>query len=170
LAADDPPDASTTKMNDWPQDSVPPESTDRHGVLPLIGERWFLPVVQQLSIGTKRYNQLRRDIPGISMRMLSHTLKHLQRDGLVVKTTLPVVPPHSEYRLTTLGRSLLGPLNTLTDWSREHAADILAHRHRHDEADRPGHASPSAPVPAPRATRRIVRFTSSGVVQQPVLQ
>lgn len=133
------------------------------GLLPLIGERWFLPVVQQLSTGTKRYNQLRRDIPGISMRMLSHTLKHLQRDGLVAKTSFPVVPPHSEYRLTELGRSLLVPLAALADWSRQHASAILAHRHRHDGAGAPDHALPAAP-----AARRIVRFTGRGVVQQAI--
>ncbi len=140
---------------------------DAPGLLPLIGERWFLPVVQQLSTGTKRYNQLRRDIPGISMRMLSRTLKHLQRDGLVAKTSFPVVPPHSEYRLTELGRSLLGPLAALTEWSLQHAGTIQAHRQRHAQAGATGTALPAATDDAPQAARRIVRFTSRGVLQQP---
>lgn len=150
-------------MNDLSAPVPTPAQAGGSALLPLIGERWFLPVVQQLSTGTKRYNQLRRDIPGISMRMLSHTLKHLQRDGLVVKTSFPVVPPHSEYRLTDLGRSLLVPLAALADWSQQHAGAILAHRLLYGEADR--HQPPATP-----AARRIIRFTSRGVIQQSLPQ
>lgn len=97
-------------------------------LLDRIGDKWSLLVVELLGVGTKRFTELRREIDGVSQRMLTRTLRHLERDGLVERTVHPVVPPRVDYRLTSLGRSLLDAVEPLVAWIRAHRDEIAAAR------------------------------------------
>jgi DNA-binding HxlR family transcriptional regulator len=103
-------------------------------LLDRLGDKWSLLVVELLGDGTRRFSELRREIDGISQRMLTLTLRHLERDGLVLRTVYPVVPPRVEYQLTPLGTSLLDAVEPLVAWTREHRGDIAAARDRYDSA------------------------------------
>lgn len=103
-------------------------------ILDRIGDKWSIAVIQQLGRqGTLRFTELRREIPGISQRMLTVTLRTLERDGLVDRTVHPVVPPRVEYRLTELGSTLASTVCALMGWSLEHADDVKAARAAYDE-------------------------------------
>ncbi len=93
-------------------------------VLARIGDKWSVLIVSRLGNGTKRFNELKREIGGISQRMLTLTLRNLERDGLVRRTVFPTVPPRVDYELTELGRSLLAPVSALGDWARINRARI----------------------------------------------
>lgn len=97
-------------------------------VLDQVGDKWSTLIVMLLDEGPVRFNALRRAIPDISQRMLTQTLRNLQRDGLVAREVYPTVPPAVEYSLTPLGRSLLGPIYTLAQWADEHMAEVLKAR------------------------------------------
>ncbi|HVX81276.1 MAG: winged helix-turn-helix transcriptional regulator [Devosia sp.] len=101
-------------------------------VLNRIGDKWSVMVVGMLSRGTLRFNELKRQINGISQRMLTLTLRNLERDGLVTRTIYPEIPPRVEYGLTPLGETLKGPINTLWDWSAANHAAIVEARQRYD--------------------------------------
>jgi len=95
-------------------------------VLNRIGDKWSVMVVGILSRhGTIRFNELKRSINGVSQRMLTLTLRNLERDGLVTRTIYPEVPPRVEYSLTRLGKTLTGPIDALWDWSAEHHGAII---------------------------------------------
>ena len=85
-----------------------------------IGDKWTIFVVLSLCLlgGRARFSELERAIPGISQRMLSSTLKSLERDGLVIRELFPEVPPRVEYEITKLGKSLLRPMKALVDWAK----------------------------------------------------
>ena len=103
-------------------------------VLNRIGDKWSVMVVGILSrSGTIRFNELKRSINGVSQRMLTLTLRNLERDGLVTRTIYPEVPPRVEYGLTELGKTLTGPINSLWDWSAEHHASIIDARAIYDD-------------------------------------
>ena len=105
-------------------------------LLSRIGDKWTVLVVQTLAEGPKRFNELRREIPTVSQRMLTLTLRNLERDGLVSRTVTPSIPPRVDYELTELGRSLVGPLHGLELWALAHVEDIHAAHDRFDaEAD-----------------------------------
>ena len=96
-----------------------------------IGDKWTVLTIGALSSGAPmRYNALHRRIDGISQRMLTLTLKGLERDGLVRRDHHPEIPPRVEYSLTDLGRSLLVPLTHLLEWAVEHRPDMLAARRK----------------------------------------
>ena len=99
-------------------------------VLDRIADKWTALVIQILSRGTMRYAALQREIGGISQKMLTQTLRSLERDGLVQRTVHPVVPPKVEYNLTRLGRTLIEPLRTLCRWSEKHLPELQANRAR----------------------------------------
>ncbi len=101
-------------------------------VLDRLGDAWSVLVVRALSGGPRRFNALKREITGISQRMLTVTLRNLERDGLVTRTVIPANPPQVEYSLTTLGDSFTGPLQTLTDWALRHQQAIFAARTSYD--------------------------------------
>ncbi|WP_079046137.1 winged helix-turn-helix transcriptional regulator [Carbonactinospora thermoautotrophica] len=103
-------------------------------VLDRIGDRWTVLVVGALRDGPLRYTELARRIEGVSQKMLTATLRALERDGLVRRTVHPVIPPHVEYELTDLGQTLLPPLDALEAWALEHISDVLAARKRYDAA------------------------------------
>jgi DNA-binding HxlR family transcriptional regulator len=103
--------------------------------LDLISDRWTMIVVKALAEGIQRYGALHREIGGISQKMLTQTLRALERDGLVLRTVYPVVPPKVEYSLTPLGETLIEPLATIGAWAELHMDDILQARRRHEEGD-----------------------------------
>jgi DNA-binding HxlR family transcriptional regulator len=86
-------------------------------VLARIGDKWSVLVVTRLGDGPRRFNELRRAIGGISQRMLTLTLRGLERDGLVTRTVFPTIPPRVDYALTALGRDLLEPISALAGWA-----------------------------------------------------
>lgn len=97
-------------------------------VLDLVGDKWSVLIIGTLADGPTRYSDLAAAIPGISQRMLTLTLKHLRRNGLLTRTAYPEVPPRVEYCLTRLGRSLLATVLALAAWSADHHAEIRRHR------------------------------------------
>lgn len=101
-------------------------------VLNRVGDKWSVLVVALLGGGKKRFSDLRRSIEGISQRMLTLTLKGLQRDGLITRTMYPTIPPRVDYELTKLGRSLLIPITGLGDWAAQNRERIQAARNRYD--------------------------------------
>ncbi|MET9252473.1 helix-turn-helix domain-containing protein [Streptomyces sp. NPDC003717] len=106
-------------------------------VLDRICDKWTLLVVATLEDGPLRFSELRRRIPGVSQRMLTLTLRHLERDGLASRTAYAEVPPRVEYALTGLGRSLIAPALALAGWAVEHNADIQSSRAAYDGAAAP---------------------------------
>ena len=102
------------------------------GVLARIGDKWSVLIVSRLGQRPLRFNELKREIGGISQRMLTLTLRGLERDGLVTRTVFPTVPPRVDYELTALGRSLWRPVEALGAWARANQAEIEAARRRFD--------------------------------------
>lgn len=101
-------------------------------VLDRVGDKWSVQVIERLGDGPRRFNELRRSVEGLSQRMLTVTVRALERDGLVTRTVFPTVPPQVEYALTDLGRSLLVPLRALAAWAREHKDAVQRARIRFD--------------------------------------
>jgi len=98
-------------------------------VLSLISDKWALLTIAAIGDGARRHGSLRRQLDGISPKMLSQTLKTLERHGLVSRTQYPTIPPRVEYELTPLGTSLSTPVEAIKTWAEEHAREI-------DEAQR----------------------------------
>jgi DNA-binding HxlR family transcriptional regulator len=103
-------------------------------ILDRIGDRWTVLIVSVLGDGDARFSELRRRIEGVSQKMLTQTLRGLERDGLVRRTVYPEVPVRVEYALTEAGRTLLEPLRALQEWSIEHLSDVSASQHAYDRA------------------------------------
>jgi DNA-binding HxlR family transcriptional regulator len=101
-------------------------------VLARVGDKWTVLIVALLGDGPKRFNEIKRMVGGISQRMLTLTLRGLERDGLVTRTVFPTVPPRVDYELTPLGRSLWEPVEALGAWARAHQPEIEAARRRFD--------------------------------------
>ena len=93
-------------------------------LLQRIGDKWTVLVVTTLSGGSRRFNELRREIPSVSQRMLTLTLRNLERDRLVSRTVTPSIPPRVDYELTALGHSLVEPLRGIEQWALDHVEDI----------------------------------------------
>ena len=103
-------------------------------VLDRIGDRWTVLLVGALADGPRRFGELARDVDGISQKMLTQTLRSLERDGLVLRTMTPQIPPRVDYELTAAGQSLRAPLKALEDWTKQHMASVLEARDVYDEA------------------------------------
>lgn len=116
-------------------------------LLSRIGDKWSVLVVSLLGDGPLRFGELRRRIAGISQKMLTATLRNLERDGFVSRSVLPTAPPRVEYSLTQLGRDLLVPVGALAEWARMNQAAVEAARRRFD---RKGEAGKAAEAEAPR--------------------
>ncbi len=101
-------------------------------ILDRVGDKWSVLVIVLLGQRTHRFNELHRAVEGISQRMLTLTVRALQRDGLVSRTVYATVPARVDYELTELGRTLLVPLGALYDWANMHRDDIQTARERHD--------------------------------------
>ena len=99
-------------------------------VLSRIADKWTALIIHVLATGTRRYATLQREIGGISQKMLTQTLRSLERDGLVARKVHPVVPPKVEYTLTPLGRTLIEPLNAICHWSEKYLPQWQANRDR----------------------------------------
>jgi len=102
------------------------------GLLQRIGDKWTVLVVQTLADGSRRFNELRREIPSVSQRMLTLTLRNLERDGLVRRTVTPTIPPRVDYELTELGHSLQRPVCALARWAQDNVDAINAAQQRFD--------------------------------------
>jgi DNA-binding HxlR family transcriptional regulator len=102
-------------------------------VLARVGDKWSVLIVSLLGDGPRRFNEIKRMVGGISQRMLTLTLRGLERDGLVTRTVFPTIPPRVDYELTELGRSLWVPVEALGKWAREQQPQIQAARQRFDE-------------------------------------
>ncbi|WP_175873841.1 helix-turn-helix domain-containing protein [Burkholderia sp. BCC0397] len=103
-------------------------------VLDRIGDKWSMLMIMELATRSQRFSELRRSVPDISKRMLTQTLRDLERDGLVTRHVFPTKPPSVEYRLAPLGQSLLDPMAALVDWADRSYSDIQAARVRFDGA------------------------------------
>lgn len=106
-------------------------------ILNRIGDKWSVMVVGFLARRTMRFNELRHAIGGISQRMLTLTLRNLERDGLVTRTVYPEIPPRVEYALTELGHTLTEPLDALWNWAAEHQGEVQDARIGYDAAHAP---------------------------------
>jgi DNA-binding HxlR family transcriptional regulator len=103
-------------------------------VLQRIGDKWTILVVQRLGGGSRRFNELRNEVGGISQKMLTTTLRSLERDGFVTRTVFPTIPPRVDYELTDLGRELLVPVHALGEWARGNIGRINAAREKFDRS------------------------------------
>jgi DNA-binding HxlR family transcriptional regulator len=107
---------------------LPSECRGVSDVLSRVGDKWSMLIVMLLGNGPQRFNELKRNIGGISQRMLTLTLRGLERDGLVTRTVFPTIPPRVEYDLTQLGRSLWEPVEMLGRWAHTHQEEIARAR------------------------------------------
>ena len=98
----------------------------------MIANRWAVPIIYALSEGTKRHNRLQREVAGISQKMLTKTLRSLERDGLLRRKVYPVAPPKVEYSLTPFGESLISILTERCKWAEEHIDEVEAARRDYD--------------------------------------
>ncbi len=101
-------------------------------ILSSVGDKWTVLIVMVLRERPRRFNEIKRTVGSISQQMLTRTLKALERDGMVLRTVYPTVPPQVEYELTPLGHSLSEPVIHLGRWAVEHQDDIEANRQRYD--------------------------------------
>lgn len=101
-------------------------------VLDRVGDKWSVLVVVELASGPRRFRELQRAIDGISQRMLTLTVRRLERDGLVLRTVYPTVPAQVDYRLTATGTSLTHLVKALADWSLAHRSSIASARAEYD--------------------------------------
>jgi DNA-binding HxlR family transcriptional regulator len=119
--------------------TVDPEAPHTHAqcralaaVLDRVGDKWTVMVVGALTRGPMRFNQILKLIGGVSQRMLTLTLRGLERDGVVTRTIYPTIPPRVEYELTALGRTLIGPLTALSEWAQAHLPEMIEARAVYD--------------------------------------
>jgi DNA-binding HxlR family transcriptional regulator len=101
-------------------------------ILARVGDKWSVFIIRLLGDGPRRFNELKRMVGGISQRMLTLTLRGLERDGLVTRTVFPTIPPRVDYELTELGRGLWQPVEALGRWASDHQMEIEAARARFD--------------------------------------
>ncbi|MEU8895214.1 helix-turn-helix domain-containing protein [Nocardia sp. NPDC048505] len=111
------------------------EDCEVRQILDRIADKWSLLAIALLAGRTMRFTELRREIDGISQRMLTRTLRHLERDGLVRRTVYPVVPPRVDYELTPLGAGLHHTIQALVSWTENHQQEIAAARTAYDRAE-----------------------------------
>ena len=110
-------------------------------ILDRVGDKWSLYIVATLHSGSRRFNELRREIDGISQRMLTLTLRGLERDGLITRTVFPTIPPRVDYELTELGGTLFEPVMALVAWAEQNKSAIAEARRRFDEEPEPNKVS-----------------------------
>ncbi|EOH6072774.1 winged helix-turn-helix transcriptional regulator [Burkholderia cenocepacia] len=102
-------------------------------ILDRVGDKWTALVISNLIAGPLRFTDIKRRVDGISQRMLTETVRGLERDGLVTRTVFPTIPPKVMYELTPLGEKLLEPVQALIGWAIEHRSEIAAARKSYDE-------------------------------------
>ena len=121
-------------MTEKPHPHANPDCRAVSEFLSRVGDKWTVLIVKALVNESRRFNELKREIGGISQQMLTRTLPMLERDGMVARTVHPTVPPQVEYALTDLGHSLAVPVMALTDWTFAHLPEIHANRAAYDGA------------------------------------
>ncbi|WP_240633873.1 winged helix-turn-helix transcriptional regulator [Caulobacter flavus] len=129
------PEAMCEAMDGWRDQGFTSADCPVRDVVDHLGDKWSTLILSLLFIGSKRFGVLRRSVPDISQRMLTQTLRDLQRDGLIERQVFPTKPPSVEYSLSPLGMSLQGPLNALIAWAVDHHGAIRAARAAYDQAD-----------------------------------
>jgi DNA-binding HxlR family transcriptional regulator len=112
---------------------MPSDCRSVNEILARVGDKWSVLVVSLLGDGAMRFSELRRLIGGISQKMLTTTLRGLERDGFVTRTVTPTIPPRVDYELTSLGRDLLVPVRALSDWARRNRSRVEKARARFDQ-------------------------------------
>ncbi len=112
--------------------NVPGQCTRANDVISLIGDKWSVHVVMLLGRGKQRFSEIKRSVDGVSQKMLTTTLRGLERDGYVKRTVFPTIPPKVEYELTTLGDELLVPLGALGAWAIENHDRVVRARTAYD--------------------------------------
>ena len=114
---------------------LPPDVCRAVGsVLSRVGDKWSILVMRMLSDGSLRFSELRRQIGGVSQKMLTSTLRGLERDGYVTRTVTPSIPPRVDYELTKLGREVLVPINGLAEWALTRCDQVETARRAYDAA------------------------------------
>ncbi len=119
----------------WSAMKFDPVRCPVRSILDHLGDKWTTLIVVVLALKPHRFSEIRRAIPDISKRMLTQTLRNLERDGLIARRVFPTKPPSVDYRLTDLGESLLEPLVTLIAWAEKTQSKIAAARVAYDAAD-----------------------------------
>ena len=122
-----------TKVTSEPIEHQSEDCRGVSAVLARVGDKWSVLIISLLGDGPKRFSEIKRMVGGISQRMLTLTLRGLERDGLVTRTVFPTIPPRVDYELTDLGRSLWKPVEALGSWARDHRAEIEVAKRRFDE-------------------------------------
>lgn len=143
-----------------PSDKHEPEECNAISeTLARIGDKWTVLVVELLADGPMRFNELRRTAENISQRMLTLTLRGLERDGLVTRTVYPTIPPRVDYELTRLGRTLREPVIAIADWARKNRPAIVEARKVFDAGGtaRPSHRRAPRRAPALVRSQRVSR-------------
>ncbi|MEV7285525.1 helix-turn-helix domain-containing protein [Streptomyces sp. NPDC093252] len=129
------------------------EDCEVRQILDRIADKWSLLVIALLDNRRLRFTELRREIDGVSQRMLTVTLRQLERDGLVRRTVHPVVPPRVDYELTSLGKTLHATIQSLVTWTEEHRQEVATARAAYDAREAaetgPATAAPASPRPTP---------------------
>jgi len=119
-------------LKQWQILQLDPAACPMRDLLDCIGDKWSTLMMIALAEGPLRFSALQRSVPDISKRMLTQTLRNLERDGLILRQVFPTKPPSVEYRLTPLGRSLLDPIALLIDWAERSHSEIRSARTRFD--------------------------------------
>ncbi len=114
---------------------LPGDCREASQLLARVGDKWSVLIVMTLGSGPRRFNELKRSVGGISQRMLTLTLRGLERDGLVTRTMFPTIPPRVDYELTGLGHSLLTPVKALGLWVHANKAEIEHARRMFDQRE-----------------------------------
>lgn len=109
-----------------------PSGCQSREVLDIIADKWTVLIIHNISKGPMRHNELARALGDISQKVLTQGLRKLERNGIVLRTVYPVVPPKVEYALTALGTSLVGALSTLAVWSEKHFPEVISARKKFD--------------------------------------
>jgi DNA-binding HxlR family transcriptional regulator len=117
-----------------PCDNEPTIARAVRDTLDRVGDKWTMLIIGVLADGPMRFGAILSAVPGISQRMLTRTLRHLERDGMVERRAFAEVPPRVEYELTDVGKTLIEPVRTLVTWTTEHHEHIEASRQAYDSA------------------------------------
>lgn len=124
-----------TSVTAKPEQHLPSDCREVGTILARVGDKWSVLVIMLLGEKPRRFNEIKRMVGGISQRMLTLTLRGLERDGLVTRTVFPTIPPRVDYELTELGRSLREPVQNLGSWAFENLPEIQTARQKFDSKD-----------------------------------
>jgi DNA-binding HxlR family transcriptional regulator len=124
-----------TKRKTTPKGDVLNKACPSREVLAIIADKWTVLIIHALSEKTLRHNELARTLGDISQKVLTQGLRKLERNGIIVRTIYPVVPPKVEYTLSPIGRSLVSTLDSISRWAEQHFPEVLTARERFDKLE-----------------------------------